>query len=263
MKVAVLAPISSSLYSCLVTTLALQEKGVEVAAVIVRTPWSLKRFRLEFRRDGARLILKVFNKLILRDKSSSGIGNSLPVLAKRSNMTSRNLRDLCHIHHIPYLITTNHNSISAQKLLIRVQPDVIAFTGGGLLRREMLAISKLGVLNCHSGILPEYRGMDVVEWPIAEGQFGQVGLTLHFMDAGVDTGPILMQQTVNINKGETFSQLRTRMEPMMVEMMLTGLRGLRDGILKLQTQKSDDGQQYYVMHPRLKSYSENRLKKFK
>jgi len=247
-----------------VTYLALQEKDIEVAAVIVRTPWSLKRIRSEFRRDGTRLIQKVLNKLVLREKPSSDTdNNSLPALAKRSNLPWRNLRDLCHIHHIPYLVTTNHNSVSAQKLLARVQPDVIAFTGGGLIRSEVLAIPKLGVLNCHSGILPEYRGMDVVEWPVAEGRFEKVGLTLHFMGAGVDTGPILLQQTVKIDKGETFSQLRARMEPMMVEMMLKGLPGLRDGILNPKAQKPEEGRQYYVMHPRLRAFAEKRLKEFK
>lgn len=263
MKVAVLAPISSSLYSRLVTQLGLQEKDIEVGAVIVRSTLSISRFRSEFRRDGARLIQKIFNKIIFRERIVAAAGNTLSDLENRINLSAKNLRILCRQHRIPYLVVSNHNSLKALNLLRKIQPDVIAFTGGGLIRPELLSISRLGVLNCHSGILPEYRGMDVVEWPVAEGHPDQVGLTLHFMDAGIDTGPILIQRKVALQTGESFMQLRARMEPMMVELMLEGLRGLRDGTIKPQPQKVESGRQYYVMHSRVKAYAEDRLKMIK
>lgn len=259
MKLAVLAPIDSSLYSCLVTTLALQENDIKLAAVIVRSPFSLRRFRAEFRRDGARLVRKVFDKLLLPRSSEPSRGD----LAPRSVLPARSLRRLCRLYGIPYLVTPDHNSPKAQALLEQTSPDLIAFTGGGLMRAEVLGIPRLGVLNCHSGILPAYRGMDVVEWPLAEGNPDMVGLTLHFMDRGIDTGSILLNRHVVLNPGESFAELRARMEPQMSEVMLEGLRGLRDGKLKPQPQSTEEGRQYFVMHPRIKAYAESRLKLIK
>ena len=143
------------------------------------------------------------------------------------------------------------------------RPDVIAFTGGGLLRKQVLRSARLGVLNCHLGILPSYRGMDVVEWPWVESRHDEriprVGLTVHFMDSGVDTGPILLTRFIPVRLDDTFTSIRIRLEPMMVRMMLETVTGLRDGTLHARPQPHDDGRQYYVMHPRIQTVAERRL----
>jgi methionyl-tRNA formyltransferase len=122
-----------------------------------------------------------------------------------------------------------------------------------LLRKDLISLPALGVLNCHSGWLPQYRGMDVVEWAIlqSKGKKPQLGLSLHFMDQGVDTGPILLQQKVVMAKGESIEKLRARMEGMMPGMMLRGVKGIRDGKLTPRPQRLDEGRQYFVMHARL------------
>ena len=86
-----------------------------------------------------------------------------------------------------------------------------------------------------------------------------VGLTLHFMDPGVDTGPLLLQRRVGLRPGDTIASLRRRMEPQMVELMLEGLRGLGDGSVTPRPQLAADGRQYFVMHPRIKTCAERRL----
>ena len=47
------------------------------------------------------------------------------------------------------------------------------------------------------GLLPDYRGMDVVEWPILEKNFKKLGLTTHLMDTGIDTGKIIQKKNIN------------------------------------------------------------------
>ena len=195
-RIVVLAPIHTSLYSRLVVHLAAQEPDIEVAGVIVRTPWSLARIRGELRRDGARLAQKVVNKWLLADQppAKEDETESLATLAQQTSLPHGTLKDTCANHLIPYYTVRDHNDIQSLILLDKIKPDVIAFTGGGLIRKDALSIPSIGVLNCHSGILPHYRGMDVVEWALAEEHFDQVGLTLHLMDSGVDTGPILLQR---------------------------------------------------------------------
>jgi methionyl-tRNA formyltransferase len=260
MKLALLAPISNSNYSKIVLSLAMREPGIEVVGVVVRSPFSIKRLRDEFRRDGVRLLEKVMNKLVLREPSHDKEDD--PLLKKFKKQAKReNLRILCKKHQIPYLVTSDHNSKKALKFLKEINPDVITFTGGGLIRSEVLAIPKVGVLNCHSGVLPEFRGMDVVEWPIVKGSKIYIGLTVHFMDKGIDTGPILAHYYQRIRPEWTFTQIRKELEIHMPVLMLEGLRGLKDGSCSPSAQKPEDGNQYYIMHPRMKAYAEKWLDK--
>ena len=264
-RIALLSPIHNSLYSRLVAHLVSRESDMQLVCAVVRTPWDLKRIRSEMTRDGVRLLKKVQQKLILGDQAyPQSDDKTLPALAKKAGLIEKNLGEVCRAHDVPCLTVRDHNDPRALDLLRSLNPDVIAFTGGGLLRKELLSIPRLGVLNCHSGLLPLYRGMDVVEWPMVEGTLQEigVGLTLHFMDAGVDTGPILLQRRVAIRRGETIANLRRRMEPMMVEVMLEGLRGLRDQTLTPKTQSAEEGRQYFVMHPRVKDCAEKRLQQF-
>jgi len=260
-RIVVLAPIHTSLYSRLVVHLAALESEIEVAGVIVRTPWLLARIRGELRRDGARLAQKVVSKWLLADQipAKEDENESLTTLARQMELPRGTLKDVCANHLIPYHTVKDHNDIQSLIVLDKIRPDVIAFTGGGLIRKDVLSIPTIGVLNCHSGMLPHYRGMDVVEWALAEEQFDQVGQTLHLMDSGVDTGPILLQRRLELRPGDTIASIRTRLEARMPLLMLEGLRGLRDGTLKPQPQRPEDGRQYFVMHPRLRARVERKL----
>lgn len=241
MKVALLAPLASSLYSRQVLHGLLVEPSISVCAVIVRSLVSIKRFRSEFRRDGVRLLRKIRDKLVLP--------------GDRSGNTSEppDLKELCRDQKVAYLVVPDHNHPRAQRLLRDHLPDLILFTGGGLIRRNILELPAIGVLNCHSGILPAYRGMDVVEWALLEGLSNHVGLTLHLMDTGVDTGPVLFRRHVPPGYQETLPDLRKRMEKMMPRLMLEAVRGLRDNKFLPQLQSPEQGKQYFVMHPRLKT----------
>jgi methionyl-tRNA formyltransferase len=264
MRIAVLAPIQNSLYSRLVTHLAAMEDGIDVALIVVRTPWSLTRIRSELNRDGTRLLGKVRDKLLLGGKGDAPTGgDTLIAMAEREHLIARTLDDVAFIHGIRVITVRDHNEAKAERALRETAPDAIVFTGGGLIRATILSIPRLGVLNCHAGILPAYRGMDVVEWPVVEGRFDALGATLHVMDAGVDSGPILLQQKLDVRVGDTFQSLRSRIEPLMVDLVLRGLRGLRDRTLKPRPQNPSDGRQYYVMHPRMKAFAESKLRTMK
>ena len=262
-RLAVLAPIQTSLYSRLVAHLAACEPGVELAGVLVRTPWTAGRIVGELRRDGSRLLWKAYRKMVLGEKAYSDSDETVRALARRVDLPGRTLRDLAVLHRFPLAIVKDHNNATAQRLLREWRADAVAFTGGGLIRRAVLDIPRIGVINCHLGLLPRYRGMDVVEWPVSEHTNGEppaVGLTVHLMDPGVDTGPVLLQRRLDLRPGDTFAAIRTRIEPLMVEMMLEAIRGLRDGTLLPTAQRIDDGRQYFVLHPRMYAYAETRLR---
>lgn len=261
-RVAVLAPIDNSLYARLVCYKLRQEREVQLAGIVVRSPWNPNRFLSEFNRDGMRLLRKVVEKGFRGDKRfDENTEENLARLAENWELPFKSLKRLAAEYNIPYRIVNDHNQRKSEQFLHQISPDLIVFTGGGLVRENILSIPSLGIMNCHTGILPEYRGMDVVEWTAAEGNVANVkfGATLHLMDKGVDTGPVLKALKIDPGYAKSFKQIRAKLEVKMVELMLDGVRGFRDRLIMTIPQRVEDGSQYYVMHPRIRSYANLQL----
>lgn len=261
-RIVVLAPIDNSLYARLVAFKLIQESDVQLAGIVVRSQWNLKRFLSEFERDGARLMQKVIDKWVKGDRRFVDISTeNLAHLAERWRLPFKSLRKLAAEYNIPYQIVNDHNSPKSQAFIQSISPDLIVFTGGGLIKPNLLALPPLGILNCHSGILPAYRGMDVIEWTAAEGHMTDIGFgaSLHLMDRGVDTGPILFVDRIALRKFKNFEEIRSSVEVKMVELMLKGVRAIRDHNAAPMAQKQDDGRQYYVMHPRMQEFAHQKL----
>lgn len=118
MRVALLAPIENSLYSRVVAHLAAIEPGVELGAVVVRTPWTLSRIQGEFRRDGARLLQKVRTKLILGEERVEGrLDESIGALTRDVGLPEEGLERFASRLKIPFLSTADHNMQEALDLL--------------------------------------------------------------------------------------------------------------------------------------------------
>ena len=79
------------------------------------------------------------------------------------------------------------------------------------------------------------------------------------MDRGVDTGPIILKRNLEIRSDDDLKSIRERLEVLMVALMIEGIHGLCDSSLHSVPQDLDAGRQYYVMHPRLKTFAEGTL----
>jgi len=262
LKLVLFAPTDRSLYSRLLAELIVCEEGFVLGGIVARRMLSWKRIRGELRRDGPRLLRKVARKLVLGEEhTETAQPDSLAALAFLEGLRAPTLSRLARQHGVPYMKTIDHNQPVVEEALRAMAPDIIVFTGGGLIRKNILAVPTLGILNCHAGLLPQYRGMDVVEWPVleAEDAVPQIGLTCHYMDKGVDTGPILTLRRMQVFPGDDFKTLRRRIEPEMVRLMMATLRGIEAGDVTPLEQADEDGRQYFVMHPRLKMYAERKL----
>lgn len=261
MRVALFSPTHKSMYARLVLHLLEHEPGIEVVGVVTRSLFSWRRVRGELRRDGPRLLRKIHAKLVLGERAYAPEDTrSLAWHVRKAGLEGRSLDQLCGERNVPKITVQDLNGPKTQAFLKACKADLVAFTGGGLIRKPILEIPSLGVLNCHAGLLPPYRGMDAVEWAILEAQgTPQTGLTLHFMDPGVDTGPILLQEPIPPEPGESLAQLRTRIEGRMPFLMLEGVRGLLGGSIRPRPQRLEEGKQYFVIHPRLRLAAERRL----
>ena len=108
---------------------------------------------------------------------------------------------------------------------------VVAY--GRILPATFLDAFPQGAINVHFSLLPKYRGAAPVNWAIAGGE-SETGVTTMQMDAGLDTGPILLQRTAKIHTDETAIDLMDRLARLGANLLSETLAGLRDIEPKVQ-----------------------------
>lgn len=112
-------------------------------------------------------------------------------------------------------------------------------------RRETLEAFRLGILNAHIGLLPRYRGRSVMEWSILQGD--PAGITVFFMDEGIDTGPrIVTRRTVDLSGRRTVDAAKRHLFSLDGEMYAEALARLSEpGFSPLPN--GPGGRRHYVM----------------
>jgi methionyl-tRNA formyltransferase len=119
-------------------------------------------------------------------------------------------------------------------------PDVVVIIAyGQIIPARLIAIPRLGWINLHGSLLPKYRGAAPIHWAIASGET-RTGLTTMQIDAGLDTGPILLKHETEITPDETAPQLYARLAEAGARLMVATLRGLERGTITPTPQ--DDSQ---------------------
>ncbi len=120
-------------------------------------------------------------------------------------------------------------SDSAYEFVERMQPDVVVMIAyGQIIPPRLLNLPRYGWINLHASLLPNFRGAAPIHWAIARGET-RTGLTTMQVDAGMDTGPILLQKEVEIGSHETAPELTVRMAEQGAPLMLESLRRLARG----------------------------------
>ncbi|WAC01082.1 formyltransferase family protein [Lacinutrix neustonica] len=262
-RIAVFSPNPKSLYTTSVCELLLRN-DIIIEDVFVKK-FTISRFQKEFSRDGFRLIKKIWNKLILQEKAYNGFTHVENIISfrEKEKIKLNNVKELkkkgIGVHFVNDL-----NDISVEKILRAKKVDAVVFTGGGLIRENIIKNAGAGVFNCHMGKLPEYRGMDVVEWPLFKKDFNNLGFTVHFMDKGVDTGDILEVVSVEIHKeDDSIKTLRARFEPLMTKNYVKTITAFLNGEIEPKKQLLDDGKQYYIIDEYMKEIADQNLKSYR
>ena len=132
------------------------------------------------------------------------------VLAARTGGEARFHRLLDYeVFGVPFFFVRNVNQSAALGLLERLQCRVMANCGvARKIDSAVLVAATFGVINCHPGSLPQYRGRNPVEWSLYNDD--QVAATTHFMVEALDAGPIIKTAPLDC-RGLTYHQIRARM----------------------------------------------------
>ncbi|MBI3646203.1 MAG: methionyl-tRNA formyltransferase, partial [Acidobacteriales bacterium] len=124
------------------------------------------------------------------------------------------------------------NNDEFRQQISTLRPDVIIVVGyGRIIPQWMIALPRFGNLNLHASLLPKYRGAAPIQWAIAQGE-SVTGVTTMQIDAGLDTGDILMQRELPVAPDDTAETLGPKLAVIGADLMVETLRHLEAGQLR-------------------------------
>lgn len=129
----------------------------------------------------------------------------------------------------PLKIKTTDARAQIEPLFQQADAGIVA-AYGRILPEWMLAAPRLGCINVHSSLLPKYRGAAPINWAIANGE-RETGVTIMQMDAGLDTGAMLLQSAMIIGERETTAELTPRLAEFGAALLVETLAKLERGEL--------------------------------
>lgn len=114
----------------------------------------------------------------------------------------------------------------------QMAPDIIVVSAfGQILKQELLDIPHYGCVNVHASLLPKYRGASPIQWAVCNGE-EYSGVTTMQMDAGIDTGDILLQEKVKLRADETGGSLFDRLAEVGADLLIRTIHGLKEGTIQ-------------------------------
>lgn len=116
------------------------------------------------------------------------------------------IKDIGKEYDIPVYIQ-KVNSDESVELLKNIGPDVIFSCGfRQIIKQPVIDVAKIGIINLHPSLLPDYKGVHAITWAIINGE-NKIGITAHFIDVGIDTGDIILQKSMNVKKNDTYNEV--------------------------------------------------------
>lgn len=122
----------------------------------------------------------------------------------------------------------------------KLNPDLICVVAyGKILPQELLDIPKYGCVNVHGSLLPEYRGAAPIQWAVLNGD-KKTGVTTMFMNAGMDTGDMILKEEVEIGEDETTGELWDRLKTIGANLLIKTVKEIENGTAT-RTKQPEEG----------------------
>lgn len=137
----------------------------------------------------------------------------------------------------------SHNGPECLKLLRDLNPDIVAVYGTLIISEKVIAASKR-MINIHTGFSPRYRGSDTIFWPLHNCDPQYVGVTVHRVDPGVDSGPILARGRPSIEPRDDENRLFAKAVKLGAELMCRAIRREVNGSARPMPQDLSKGREY-------------------
>ena len=221
--------------------------GIEPAAILFDTakvPFSrrLKNFRRNIRVNGwwypAYRLVGVIGSVTeaALERAAVSPADVREVLRKAFPGRCYSLNDVGAKYGVGVREVGNLNSTLAAEALRACGATLGIVLGTRLVKPSTFSIPPMGCINLHKGKVPEYRGMPPGFWELYDGA-ESAGVTVHFVDKGLDTGDVLASSTVPITKFETPDSLQEKLHQEGARLLAEAVIALRDGTATRQPQE--------------------------
>jgi methionyl-tRNA formyltransferase len=110
---------------------------------------------------------------------------------------------------------------------------------GQIIPQQIIELPRYGILNVHASLLPKYRGAAPIQWAIANGET-ETGVTIMQIDAGLDTGDMLLKERLAIGDAEIAPALSARLAPLGAQLLIEAIRQSEAGTLRREKQQNED-----------------------
>lgn len=136
----------------------------------------------------------------------------------------------------PEKVRNNEEFLNTVK---KINPDLICVVAyGKILPKELLKIPKMGCINVHGSLLPQYRGAAPIQWAVLNGD-KKTGITTMYMNEGMDTGDMILKEEVQIGKNETTGELWERLSKIGAKLLVETVEKIEDGTAPREKQPED------------------------
>jgi len=202
---------------------------------VVQTAWELYKlygfhyFQWKLRRlVAARLKAKLINGLL----GSTTRCYTIAAVAKK--------------YGVPVYGTEDVNSEEFRALLRQLDVGlIVSISGTQWYGKKLREQTPAGIINCHGALLPKYRGLMPSFWTLANNE-REGGVSVHFVDSGLDSGPIVVQDRYRINSQDTLEDIMARGKDMAAELIIQAVRRIEAGSPTLLPNPSDQATQFSV-----------------
>ncbi len=128
-------------------------------------------------------------------------------IVPRSDTKDQTLKDYALKHNIDYLHPISINSNEFIEIAKAYKTDLfVSMSFNQIFKAAILSVPKFGVINCHAGKLPYYRGRNILNWALINDE-KEFGITVHYIDEGIDTGDIIKQNCYPIVDSDDYNSL--------------------------------------------------------
>jgi len=149
--------------------------------------------------------------------------------------------------------SNNINDAKAKQAILDLAPDVLISFGVNKIRKELIGLAEKCFMNVHRGILPKYRGLDSDLWAVHNKDFSNIGVTIHTVEPELDTGDVIYQEKINIDRQMRIYHLRYHTTVKAADLVIKALEDIHSGRLKPLKQEGSAG--YYSYLPYLLKFS--------
>jgi methionyl-tRNA formyltransferase len=155
---------------------------------------------------------------------------------------------------VPSITVSNINDSETVRFIQIQAPDVIAVCGTTVIKPEIFTLAPLGAVNIHTGITPDYRSADPIFWAIYNNEPDKVGVTIHFVDKGIDTGAIIHQEHVPLYRGDSLATIYVRCVLVGAKLYLRTLDEIAAGSVPILDRSNVAGRAFYSINLGLLQY---------